>query len=181
MAEPTQESLDKIMKFINGFAEKSGTTMHPNAAVTDAVVKGLAMHVEDHPVEYGDFEGVIPEGYGAGIVMLWDRGTWTPESDDIAGALKKGDLKFTLNGYKIVGWAAPQYQMSPAASSATALTDFFVTFFHKLSSSGWLTLPTISLRSSSRQYGGGSLTRMNSLPAIHARRQVSRRVETQLR
>ena len=44
------------------------------------------------------FEGVIPEGYGAGIVMLWDRGTWKPESDDIDAALKKGDLKFTLDG-----------------------------------------------------------------------------------
>ena len=61
------------------------------------------MHVEDHPVAYGEFEGVIPEGYGAGIVMLWDRGTWTPEVDDVDAALKKGDLKFTLNGYKLKG------------------------------------------------------------------------------
>jgi DNA ligase D-like protein (predicted 3'-phosphoesterase) len=66
-------------------------------------VKRLAMHVEDHPVEYGEFEGVIPEGYGAGIVMLWDRGTWIPESDDVDAALKKGDLKFTLDGYKLKG------------------------------------------------------------------------------
>src|SRR5689334_5801611 len=65
--------------------------------------KRLAMHVEDHPIEYGDFEGVIPEGYGAGIVMLWDRGTWTPETDDVDAALKKGDLKFTLDGYKLKG------------------------------------------------------------------------------
>jgi bifunctional non-homologous end joining protein LigD len=60
--------------------------------------KRLAMKVEDHPFEYGEFEGVIPEGYGAGIVMLWDRGTWTPESEDVDAALKKGDLKFTLDG-----------------------------------------------------------------------------------
>jgi bifunctional non-homologous end joining protein LigD len=46
---------------------------------------------------------VIPEGYGAGIVMLWDRGTWTAEVDDIDAALKKGDLKFTLDGYKLKG------------------------------------------------------------------------------
>ena len=59
--------------------------------------------VEDHPLDYGEFEGVIPEGYGAGIVMLWDRGTWTPEVDDVDAALKKGDLKFTLNGYKLKG------------------------------------------------------------------------------
>jgi bifunctional non-homologous end joining protein LigD len=65
--------------------------------------KRLAMHVEDHPYDYGEFEGVIPEGYGAGIVMLWDRGTWSPEGDDVAAALKKGDLKFTLNGYKLKG------------------------------------------------------------------------------
>jgi bifunctional non-homologous end joining protein LigD len=65
--------------------------------------KRLAMHVEDHPFDYGDFEGVIPSGYGAGIVMLWDKGTWVPETDDVEAALKKGDLKFTLNGYKLKG------------------------------------------------------------------------------
>jgi bifunctional non-homologous end joining protein LigD len=65
--------------------------------------KRLAMHVEDHPVEYGTFEGVIPSGYGAGIVMLWDYGTWKPEGEDVDAALKKGDLKFTLDGYKLKG------------------------------------------------------------------------------
>lgn len=65
--------------------------------------KRLAMQTEDHPYDYGTFEGVIPEGYGAGIVMLWDRGTWTPETDDVDAALRKGDLKFTLDGYKLKG------------------------------------------------------------------------------
>ena len=68
--------------------------------------KRMAVRTEDHPYEYGSFEGVIPEGYGAGIVMLWDRGTWTPEVDDVGAALEKGDLKFTLDGYKLKGsWA----------------------------------------------------------------------------
>src|SRR5690242_3711340 len=75
----------------------------PKGPSLDPKTKRLAMHVEDHPLDYGEFEGVIPEGYGAGIVMLWDKGTWTPESDDIDTALKKGDLKFTLNGYKLKG------------------------------------------------------------------------------
>jgi bifunctional non-homologous end joining protein LigD len=75
----------------------------PKGPSLDPKTKRLAMKVEDHPVDYGEFEGVIPEGYGAGIVMLWDVGTWTPESPDIDAALKKGDLKFTLNGYKLKG------------------------------------------------------------------------------
>src|SRR3954469_23535749 len=75
----------------------------PKGPSLDPKTKRLAMHVEDHPIEYGEFEGVIPEGYGAGIVMLWDRGTWTPETDDVDAALRKGDLKFQLNGYKLKG------------------------------------------------------------------------------
>src|SRR6267142_4884763 len=65
--------------------------------------KRLAVHVEDHPIEYGDFEGMIPEGnYGAGAVIVWDRGTWTPLEDPIEG-LKKGKLLFTLQGNKLHG------------------------------------------------------------------------------
>src|SRR6187401_3380110 len=75
----------------------------PKGPSLDPKTKRLAMEVEDHPFDYGEFEGVIPEGYGAGIVMLWDRGTWTPEVDDVDAALRKGDLKLTLDGYKLKG------------------------------------------------------------------------------
>jgi bifunctional non-homologous end joining protein LigD len=75
----------------------------PKGPSLDPSVRRLAMQVEDHPIEYGDFEGVIPEGYGAGIVMLWDRGTWQPESEDVDAALKKGDLKVKLDGVKLKG------------------------------------------------------------------------------
>ncbi len=65
--------------------------------------KRLAVEVEDHPLDYGDFEGVIPTGeYGAGTVMVWDRGTWTPEFDPEAG-YKKGHLRFRLEGSKLKG------------------------------------------------------------------------------
>ena len=65
----------------------------------------LAMRVEDHPADYADFEGVIPEGYGAGIVMVWDKGSWEPAPgfEDIDTALVNGELKFTLSGVKLKG------------------------------------------------------------------------------
>ena len=67
--------------------------------------KRLAVEVEDHPLDYGDFEGTIPKGeYGGGTVMLWDRGFWLPEgTDDIDAALRKGELKFVLAGDKLQG------------------------------------------------------------------------------
>jgi bifunctional non-homologous end joining protein LigD len=62
------------------------------------------MPTEDHPIEYNAFEGVIPEGeYGAGTVMIWDRGTWEPETDDVDRALRAGDLKFRLHGARLKG------------------------------------------------------------------------------
>jgi bifunctional non-homologous end joining protein LigD len=62
------------------------------------------MEVEDHPLEYGGFEGIIPEGeYGGGTVMVWDRGTWQSEDPDVDAALKKGELKFVLHGSKLKG------------------------------------------------------------------------------
>jgi bifunctional non-homologous end joining protein LigD len=65
----------------------------------------LAVEVEDHPLDYGDFEGTIPQGeYGGGTVMLWDRGFWAPDgADDPERGLRKDDLKFTLAGEKLRG------------------------------------------------------------------------------
>jgi bifunctional non-homologous end joining protein LigD len=67
--------------------------------------KRLAVEVEDHPLDYGDFEGTIPKGeYGGGTVMLWDRGYWAPEGDKSAEqALEKGDFKFVLHGQRLHG------------------------------------------------------------------------------
>jgi bifunctional non-homologous end joining protein LigD len=76
----------------------------PKGPSLDPAVRRLAAQVEDHPLEYGDFEGVIPEGeYGGGTVMLWDQGTWTPDDPDVDAALRKGELKFSLNGKKLKG------------------------------------------------------------------------------
>jgi bifunctional non-homologous end joining protein LigD len=76
----------------------------PKGPSLDPSVKRLAMQVEDHPIEYAKFEGVIPKGeYGGGTVMVWDSGTWSPEQSDVNAALEKGDFKFTLNGKKLHG------------------------------------------------------------------------------
>ena len=76
----------------------------PKGPSLDPAVKRLAMQVEDHPIDYAGFEGVIPEGeYGGGTVMVWDQGTWTPDDPDVDSSLRKGELKFTLQGAKLKG------------------------------------------------------------------------------
>jgi bifunctional non-homologous end joining protein LigD len=76
----------------------------PKGPSLDPSVKRMAMQVEDHPIEYNKFEGIIPEGeYGGGTVMIWDRGTWEPELPDVDAALRKGDLKFQFHGEKLEG------------------------------------------------------------------------------
>jgi bifunctional non-homologous end joining protein LigD len=83
----------------------------PKGPSLDPGVKRLAMETEPHPIDYNQFEGVIPEGeYGGGTVMIWDKGVWAPAADNRLGAeadverqLAKGDLKFVLLGEKLAG------------------------------------------------------------------------------
>jgi bifunctional non-homologous end joining protein LigD len=76
----------------------------PKGPSFDPADKRLAVQTEDHPLDYGEFEGVIPEKqYGAGEVLLWDQGTWTPEDRDPLDALRKGRLHFRLDGEKLRG------------------------------------------------------------------------------
>src|SRR6266498_3634990 len=85
--------LDGVLK---SWAVPKGPSLDPHD-------KRLAMHVEDHPIEYGDFEGAIPPNqYGSGTVVLWDRGTWIPKEDPREG-YRKGRLKFELDGEKLHG------------------------------------------------------------------------------
>lgn len=76
----------------------------PKGPCLDPAQKRLAVHVEDHPIEYGDFEGTIPEGeYGGGTVMLWDHGWWEPVAEEPEEDYLAGTLKFTLHGQKLQG------------------------------------------------------------------------------
>lgn len=80
----------------------------PKGPSPDPAVKRLAMRVEDHPLDYARFEGVIPAGeYGGGTVMVWDIGTWVPDDgEDAARALRAGRMRFSLRGRKLRGaWA----------------------------------------------------------------------------
>src|SRR5690554_3897035 len=85
---------------LDGVLKSWAVTRGPSTNPAD---KRLAVRTEDHPLDYGDFEGTIPEGeYGGGTVMLWDEGTWEPVGDPRAG-LEKGDLKFRLHGKRMKG------------------------------------------------------------------------------
>ncbi len=77
----------------------------PKGPTLDPSVRRLAVHVEDHPLEYADFEGVIPGGeYGGGDVIVWDRGTWEPSgTDDPAAAVASGELHADVHGEKLRG------------------------------------------------------------------------------
>jgi bifunctional non-homologous end joining protein LigD len=86
----------EIAGVLKSWAIPKGPSMNPSE-------KRLAVMVEDHPLEYGDFEGIIPEGhYGAGPVLIWDSGEFKPEGD-LENSLAKGKLVFTLNGKKLNG------------------------------------------------------------------------------
>ena len=86
----------------------------PKGPALDPAEKRLAMQVEDHPVDYADFEGIIPPGnYGAGAVIVWDRGVWIPRADPSEG-LKKGKLLFELRGHKLRGlWTLVRTKRDP--------------------------------------------------------------------
>jgi len=96
---------------MNGLLMSWAVPKGPSANPAD---KRLAVRVEDHPLEYGDFEGVIPEGnYGAGTVIVWDRGVWVPLEDPYEG-LEKGKLLFELRGYKLRGrWTLIKLKKTP--------------------------------------------------------------------
>ena len=87
---------------VDGVFKSWAVTKGPSLNPRD---RRLAVEVEDHPLDYGDFEGTIPQGeYGGGTVMLWDRGFWAPEdAGNPEQALRKGELKFTLAGEKLKG------------------------------------------------------------------------------
>ncbi|MFC3073252.1 DNA ligase D [Shinella pollutisoli] len=96
---------------MDGVLKSWAVTRGPSLVPGD---KRLAVHVEDHPLDYGGFEGTIPKGeYGGGTVLLWDRGTWTPLGD-VAKAYAKGHLEFELSGEKLHGrWHLIRMQGKP--------------------------------------------------------------------
>jgi len=132
--DKTAEPAGKVKKSKSGFSyliqKHAATRLHYDFRLElDGVLKSwavtrgpsldphdrrLAVEVEDHPVDYGSFEGTIPKGeYGGGTVMLWDRGTWEPIGDPHEG-LRKGDLKFMLHGERLHGsWALVRMKPRP--------------------------------------------------------------------
>ena len=127
----------------------------PKGPSLDPKTRRFAARVEDHPFDYGEFEGVIPEGYGAGIVMLWDKGTWTPEVTDVDAALKKGDLKFTLDGVKLKGsWVLVRTRGSYAAARGSAPDKTWLLIKHRDAWAGELDIADVADFSKSVKSGG---------------------------
>src|SRR5262249_13116118 len=104
--------LDGVLK---SWAVTRGPSLDPRA-------KRLAIRTEDHPIDYGSFEGTIPEGnYGGGTVMLWDRGTWRPVGDPHRG-LEEGKLVFRLDGERLKGrWALVRFKSKEQSRRETWL------------------------------------------------------------
>ena len=99
----------------------------PKGPTLDPTIRRMAVHVEDHPMEYFDFEGVIPaKQYGAGDVIVWDWGTWEPEAEtpDPAAAVANGELKFVLSGEKLKGrFTIVRTSRRPGTAPRTAFED----------------------------------------------------------
>ncbi|MEA2518453.1 MAG: bifunctional non-ous end joining protein LigD, partial [Chloroflexota bacterium] len=99
----------------------------PKGPTLDPAVRRMAVHVEDHPIEYFDFEGVIPaKQYGAGDVIVWDWGTWVPEAEtpDPVAAVANGELKFVLSGEKVRGrFTIVRTSRRPGTAATTAFED----------------------------------------------------------
>ena len=91
----------------------------PKGPSLDPSIKRLAVEVEDHPLEYGNFEGIIPENqYGAGIVMLWDRGYWQAQEPGAVAGYKKGHIAIELFGEKLKGkWALVKIKSNKMAGT----------------------------------------------------------------
>ena len=92
----------------------------PKGPSSDPATKRLAVRVEDHPLDYAKFEGRIPEGeYGAGTVAIWDEGVWYPDDPRVDAALRRGELRFTLKGWRLKGaWVLVRAGFRAAGSPA---------------------------------------------------------------
>src|SRR6202795_3563307 len=99
----------------------------PKGLTLDPAQRRMAVHVEDHPIEYFDFEGVIPKGqYGGGDVIVWDWGTWQREAEthDPKAAIENGELKFVLSGQKVHGrFTIVRTSRRPGTAPTTAFED----------------------------------------------------------
>src|SRR3954451_18114279 len=99
----------------------------PKGPTLDSTIRRMAVHVEDHPIEYFDFEGVIPaKQYGAGDVIVWHWGTWEPEAEtpDPGPAIANGELKFVLHGQKVRGrFTIVRTSRRPGSAATTAFED----------------------------------------------------------